>query len=321
MAQVYQSGDPLGKSMARYLVKRLVLLAPTVFGVLTLVFLFRPLIPGDPIDFMLGETAGAADRLMLKKAFHLDQPIHEQYLLFLKGVLKGDLGLSIHARRPVIEMIAERMPATVELTLAACLVAVLVAVPAGIISAMRKDSWLDNGAMLFAMVGAAMPNFWLGPLLIIVFSIQLGWLPVSGYGGIGYLVLPALTLGTAMSAVLTRMTRSSMLEVLQEDYITAARAKGLSEGVVLLKHALRNACIPILTLLGLQFGGLLAGSIITETIFSWPGIGRLTITAINSRDFPLLQGCVITISITYILINLLTDIAYAYSDRRIELGK
>jgi peptide/nickel transport system permease protein len=307
--------------MAQYLVKRLILLVPTVLGVLTLVFLFRPLIPGDPIDFMLGETARGGDRVMLQKAFHLDRPIHEQYIIFLKGAFKGDLGYSIHARRPVVEMIAERIPATVELTLAACFVAILIAIPAGILSAIWKDSWIDNGAMLFAMLGAAMPNFWLGPLLIIVFSIQLGWFPVSGHGGFTHVILPALTLGTAMAAILTRMTRSSMLEVLQEDYITTARAKGLSEHVVILKHAFRNASIPILTLVGLQLGGLLAGSIITETIFSWPGIGRLTITAINSRDFPLLQGCVLTISITYILINLFTDLAYAYSDRRIRLGR
>ena len=307
--------------MARYFLKKLILLVPTVLGVLTLVFLFRPLMPGDPIDFMLGETAQTADRVMLQRAFHLDRPIHEQYFIFLKKAFQGDLGHSIHARRPVVEMIAERMLATVELTLAACAVAVLIAVPAGILSAIRKDSWIDNGAMLFAMLGVAMPNFWLGPLLIIVFSVHLGWFPVSGYGGLPSFVLPALTLGTAMSAILTRMTRSSMLEVLKEDYITTARAKGLPEGIVILKHAFRNACIPVLTLVGLQLGGLLAGSIITETIFSWPGIGRLTITAINSRDFPLLQGCVITISFSYVLINLLTDLAYALSDSRIRLGR
>lgn len=307
--------------MAHYFLKKLILLVPTVLGVLTLVFLLRPLIPGDPIDFMLGETALAADRATLREAFNLDRPIHEQYIIFLKKALQGDLGYSIHARRPVVKMIAERLPATAELTLAATLVAVLIAVPAGILSATRKDSWVDNGAMLFAMLGVAMPNFWLGPLLIILFSIHLGWFPVSGYGGLLHLVLPALTLGTAMSAILTRMTRSSMLEVMKEDYITMARAKGLAEGVVILKHALRNACIPIVTLVGLQLGGLLAGSIITETIFSWPGIGRLTITAINSRDFPLLQGCVITISFSYILINVLTDLVYACSDPRIRLGR
>jgi len=307
--------------MARYFLKKLILLVPTVLGVLTLVFLFRPLMPGDPIDFMLGETAQAADRQMLRQAFHLDRPIHEQYAIFLKNAFKGDLGHSIHARRPVLEMIAERMPATVELTLAATIVAVLIAMPAGILSAIRKDSWIDNTSMLFAMLGVAMPNFWLGPLLIIVFSIHLGWFPVSGHGGLAHIVLPALTLGTAMSAILTRMTRSSMLEVLNQEYITAARARGLPERSVILKHAFRNACIPILTLVGLQLGSLLAGSIITETIFSWPGIGRLTITAINSRDFPLLQGCVITISFTYILINLLTDLAYACSDSRIRLGR
>ncbi len=307
--------------MARYLLKKLLLLAPTVLGVLTLVFLLRPLIPGDPIDFMLGETAQAADRLRLQQAFYLDRPIHVQYLLFLKNALHGDLGYSIHTRRAVVEMIAERMPATVQLTLAAVLVAVLIAVPAGILSAIRKDSWVDNGAMFLAMLGVAMPNFWLGPLLIIIFSIHLTWFPVSGSGGLSYMVLPALTLGTAMSAILTRMTRSSMLEVMKEDYITTARAKGLPEHVVILKHAFRNACIPILTLVGLQLGGLLAGSVITETIFSWPGIGRLTVTAINSRDFPLLQGCVLTISLSYILINLLTDLAYAWSDSRIRLGR
>lgn len=306
--------------MARYFLKKILLLVPTVLGVLTVVFLLRPLIPGDPIDFMLGETAQASDREMLRKAFYLDRPVHEQYLIFLKNSLKGNLGYSIHARRPVAEMILERMPATIQLTIAATLVAVLIAVPAGILSAVKKDSWIDNCAMLFAMLGVAMPNFWLGPLLIILFSIHLGWLPVSGYAGLSHLVLPSVTLGTAMAAILTRMTRSSMLEVLKEDYITTARAKGLPERVVVLKHALRNACIPVVTLVGLQLGGLLAGSIITETIFSWPGIGRLIITAINSRDFPLLQGCVITISLSYILVNLLTDFAYARSDPRIRLG-
>ncbi|MBF0525015.1 MAG: ABC transporter permease, partial [Deltaproteobacteria bacterium] len=283
-----------------YIARRLLLLIPTMLGVVTLVFSLRPLIPGDPIDYMLGEQAQPADRMSLIKEFHLDLPIHRQYLIYLGEVITGDLGQSIHTRKPVINMIMERFPATLMLTLGAIAISICIAIPAGVLSAVKRGSFIDYGAMFFALLGVAMPNFWLGPLLILLFSINLGWLPVSGTGGLSHMILPAMTLGTSMAAILTRMTRSSMLEVIKEDFITTARAKGLQELTVLMKHALRNALIPIITLIGLQFGGLLAGSIITETIFSWPGIGTLIITAINSRDFPVLQGCVMAISLSYV---------------------
>ena len=306
--------------MPAFILKRLLMLVPTIFGVVTLVFLLRPMIPGDPIDYMLGENALEADREMLRAQYGLDKSLPEQYLVFLGGLLKGNLGRSIHTRRLVTDMIMERYPATLLLAFSAMLVAVLVALPAGIASAVKRNTLVDNLSMLGALLGISMPNFWLGPLLIILFSIHLGWLPVSGMGGPLYLILPAVTLGTSMAAILTRMTRSSMLEVINEDYVTTAKAKGLSRGKVIFKHALKNAVIPVLTLVGLQFGALLAGSIITETIFSWPGIGSLVVTAIYSRDFPLLQGVVMTISLSYVVINLLTDLFYSVADPRIRLG-
>ncbi len=306
--------------MLFYSVKRIGALLPTVLGALTLIFLLRPLIPGDPIDFMLGETARQADRDILRKEFHLDRPIGEQYLLFLRNAAVGDLGRSIHTRRPVMDMISERFPATLELALAAMVVAVVLAFPVGVLSAVKKDSPIDSGSRFFAILGVAMPNFWLGPLLIIVFSIYLGWFPVAGREGPLSIVLPAITLGSAMCAILTRMTRSTMVEVLSEEYITTARAKGLGEMTVLLKHALRNALIPLITIMGLQFGGLLAGSIITETVFSWPGMGALLISAIQSRDFPLLQGIIAVICVSYIIINLGADLLYAVAAPTIRLS-
>jgi len=306
--------------MTVYVLKRMILFIPTLWGVLTLVFMLRPLIPGDPIDFMVGETALPADRELLRKEFNLDRSLPEQYLIFLKGAVKGDLGRSIHTRKSVVETILERLPATLELALGAMTVALVLAIPLGVISAVKKDSFVDNGSRLLAMLGVAMPNFWLGPLLIILFSIQLGLLPVAGREEPLSLILPSITLGTGMCAILTRMTRTSMLEVINEDFIRAARARGLKEITVIMKHGLKNALVPVITLLGLQMGGLLAGTIITETIFSWPGMGTLLISAINSRDFPLLQGCVIVISVSYILINLLTDLAYAAANPQVRLG-
>jgi len=306
--------------MLRYSFRRIMVLLPTVWGALTLIFLLRPLIPGDPVDFMLGETARQADRDIIRKEFHLDKSIGEQYALFLRNAAVGDLGRSIHTRRPVMEMIAERFPATFELALGAMAVALFLAFPVGVVSAVKKDSVIDSGSRLFAILGVAMPNFWLGPLLIIVFSIYLGWFPVAGRGGFASLVLPSITLGTAMCAILTRMTRSTMVEVLGEEYITTARAKGLGEFLVLVKHALRNALIPLITIMGLQFGGLLAGSIITETVFSWPGMGALLISAIQSRDFPLLQGLIAVICVCYIVINLIADLLYAIAAPNIRLS-
>jgi len=306
--------------LSRYIVKRLFLLLPVVFGVVTLVFFLIHLIPGDPVEVMLGEQARVADREALRHALHLDRPLSEQYARYLEGLVRGDLGESVHTRKPVLKTILRRFPATLILTLASMLVAVLIAIPLGIASATRQYSIIDNASMFFALLGISMPNFWLGPLLILLFSIRLGWLPVSGTGGLAHLVLPAITLGTALAAILTRMTRANMLEVIRKQYILTARAKGLRERTVLYKHALRNALVPLITILGLQFGALLSGSIITETIFSWPGIGRLIIEAVNRRDYPVVQGCVLLISLSYVLVNLATDLFYGIADPRIRLG-
>jgi len=304
--------------MHSYLVRRLLLAVPVVLGVATLVFLLIHLIPGDPVEIMLGESALPADRDALREALGLDRPILEQYGSFLWGLCRGDLGDSLQQRRPVTTLIREHYPATLELTLAAMLISLLIALPAGILSGIRQYSVWDHSTMFLALLGVSMPNFWLGPLLIWVFSIQLGWFPVSGKGGLAHLLLPALTLGASMAAIVARMTRSSVLEVLREDYVMTARAKGLSEARIILKHVLRNALLPVLTVVGLQFGALLAGSIITETIFSWPGLGTLMVKAIQTRDYPVVQGCVLVISMSYVLVNLLTDLLYGVIDPRIR---
>lgn len=297
----------------------MLLLFPVVFGVLTFVFLLIHLIPGDPVDLMLGENARAIDKEKLRESLRLDEPLAVQYMLFIKGAIKGDLGESLYNKKPVIHLILKRYPETIKLTIAAMVLALLISLPIGIYSAVKQYSFMDNCSMFFALLGVSMPNFWLGPLLMILFCVNLGWFPISGDEGLRSIVLPAITLGTAMSAILSRMVRSSMLEVINEEYIVTARAKGLSELRVIFRHALKNALVPVITVVGLQFGALLAGAIITETIFSWPGIGRLLIQAINTRDYPLVQGCVLAISISYVLINLITDIAYSYIDPRIKL--
>lgn len=304
--------------MRSYLVRRLLLVVPVVWGVVTLVFLFLHLIPGDPVEILLGETALPADRESLRTELGLDKPLLEQYQNFLLGILKGDLGRSVQQRKQVGRLILDRYPATLQLTGAAMVVSIVIALPAGILCGLRQYSLWDHSTMFFALLGVSMPTFWLGPLLIWVFSIQFGLLPVSGRGGVEHLVLPAITLGASMAAIVARMTRSSVLEVLGEDFVVAARAKGLSEKRVVLKHVLRNALLPILTVVGLQFGALLAGSIITETIFSWPGLGTLTVQAIQARDYPLVQGCVLVIALSYVFVNLLTDFLYAWIDPRIH---
>jgi len=305
----------------RYLLHRLLLFLPTLLGALTLVFFLIHFVPGDPVELMLGESASSADKEALRRELGLDLPLWTQYLSFLKGVASGDLGRSLYEQDRVTDLIRARFPATLELTLAALAVALLISFPLGIIAAIKKHSWLDRISLLFSLIGLAMPNFWLGPLLIIIFAIKLGWLPVSGREGLSHLILPALTLGTAMAAILTRMIRSSLLEVAHEDYIRTARAKGLSERTVWLKHALRSSLLPVVTIVGLQLGHLLAGSIITETIFAWPGIGRLTIQAIQTRDYPLAQGCVLFIAASYLVVNLATDILYSLVDPRIRHGR
>ena len=307
--------------MQTYILRRIFLMIPVIFGVSTLVFLFIHFIPGDPVQVMLGENAKVADVEKLRQGLGLNRPLGEQYLRFLQGLLTGDLGVSIHTGQPILKTIFRRLPATLELTFSSMFVALLLSIPLGVISASKQYSLLDNGSMFFALLGISMPNFWLGPLLIILFAVNLGWLPVSGRGGLDHLILPAITLGTALAAKLTRMTRSSVLEILHEDYITTSRAKGLRETLVIFKHALRNALIPVITVIGIQFGALLSGALITETIFAWPGIGRLTITAIQKRDYPLIQGCVLIIALGYVFANLFTDLAYAWADPRIRFEK
>lgn len=307
--------------MKRYLWQRLLLFLPSLLGVLTLVFFLIHFVPGDPVEVMLGETASASDKEALRRELGLSEPVWKQYLGFLQGLAVGDLGRSLYHQGKVMDLVLARFPATLELTLAAMAVALLCAFPLGILAAWKRGTWIDRGALFFSLFGLAMPNFWLGPLLIIAFSIELGLLPVSGRGGLSHLILPSLTLGTSMAALLTRMIRSSLLDVIHEDYVQSARAKGLSEITVWLKHALRNSLLPVTTILGLQFGSLLAGSVITETIFTWPGIGRLTLQAIQTRDYPLVQGCVLVIAVCYLVINLFTDILYRVIDPRISYGR
>jgi peptide/nickel transport system permease protein len=305
----------------RYLLQRSLLLLPTLFGALTLVFFLIHLVPGDPVEVMLGETASAADKEELRRSLALDQPLMVQYHSFLTGLLRGNLGSSLYEQSSVTDLIRTRLPATIELTLCAMAIAVVISFPLAILAAVKKGTGIDRGALLFSLLGLSLPNFWLGPLLMIIFSIQLGWTPVSGRGGLDHLVLPSLTLGMGMAAILTRILRGSLLQVINEDYVRSARAKGLSEKQVWLKHTLRNALLSVITIMSLQFGSLLAGSIITETVFSWPGIGRLTVQAIQTRDYPLVQGCVLVIAISYLLVNLLTDIFYHFVDPRITYGK
>jgi peptide/nickel transport system permease protein len=305
----------------RYLLRRLALLVPTLLGALTLVFFLIHMVPGDPVEVMLGETASAADKAELRQSLGLNQPLYAQYGNFIAGLVTGDLGQSLYEQSGVAELIRGRLSATFELALWALLLAILLSFPLALLAAVKRGTWRDRSALLFSLVGVSMPNFWLGPLLIILFSIELGWLPVSGRGGPANLILPSLTLGLGMAAILTRILRASLLSVRNEDYVQAARAKGVSEKQVWLKHMLRNALLPVITIMSLQFGSLLAGAVITETIFSWPGIGRLTIQAIQTRDYPLVQGCVLVIALSYILVNFLTDVFYRMVDPRITYGE
>jgi peptide/nickel transport system permease protein len=303
--------------LSEALVGRLAAAASVVLGVCTLVFLLIHLVPGDPVEAMLGEGARPADRAALTAGLGLDRPLGEQYLSYLARLSRLDLGQSFVYQRPVADLLAERLPATLTLAAVALGLALLLAVPLGVLAACRRGLALDGAAMGFSLLGSSIPNFWLGPLLILVFSLWLGWTPVSGREGPASLILPALTLGTSLAAILARMVRSSVLEVLGEDYIRTARAKGLSPAAVLWGHALRNAWLPVLTLVGLQLGGLLGGAVITETVFAWPGVGSLLVEAIQGRDYPVVQGCVLLISLAYVLVNTGTDLVYAWVDPRI----
>lgn len=304
--------------MAAFLLRRLVLTIPVVWIVVTLVFGLIHIVPGDPVAQMLGEGAPAPEIQRLRHDLGLDRPLFEQYKSYVWSLLKGDLGISFRNQEPVARSIVSRYPATIELTFAAILVSLALAIPLGVLGAVHRGTFVDKAIGVFSLLGVSLPNFALGPLLILLFSIVLGLLPVSGRGGISHLILPALTMGGALAAITTRMVRASMLEEIQQDYVRTARAKGLPERVVLFRHALRNGLLPVITILGLQAGALLAGAIITETVFAWPGLGRLTVQAINARDYPLLQGCILTISLSYILINLLTDAIYSIVDPRIR---
>jgi len=306
--------------MTRFLIRRLLLTIPVLFGVATLVFSLIHLVPGDPVQAMLGDSASPQDVAELRGRLGLDRPLYVQYAAFLKGLASGNLGTSLRTSQPVATAIAERLPATFELAAAAMIAAMLIAIPLGIVAAVRAGTHVYHAATTLALVGISMPNFWLGPLLAIVFSVSLGWLPVSGRGTLAHLVLPSITLGAPLAAVLARMTRASVLEELRELYVLAARARGVSLARAVLRHAFRNSLIPIVTILGLQFGTLLAGTIVTETIFSWPGIGRLTVQAISSRDYPLLQGCILVIVISYVAVNLLTDLLYSVIDPRVRFS-
>ncbi len=304
--------------MPFFIISRILSTLTVVFGVVTLIFLLIHLVPGDPVQAMLGETATPTDLEALRKALGLDQPLLTQWWNYMTNLLQGDLGTSLYSKEPIIDILIERFPATLELAAAGLLVAILIALPLGSIAALRKDSIYDNSAMMFSLLGVSIPNFWLGPLLILLFSLTLGWFPVSGRENILSLVLPAITLGTALSAILARMIRSTLLEVLNEDYIRTARAKGLRESAVVIHHALRNASLPIITILGLQLGTLLGGAVITEIIFAWPGIGQMTIESIQRRDYPVVQACILLISLSYVLVNTFTDILYGWLDPRVR---
>ncbi len=304
--------------MLRYLGTRLLYTLPAVWLVVSVVFLLIHLVPGDPVQQMLGEGAASADVEAARHAYGLDVPLGRQYVNYWKGVLHGDLGKSLRFERPVGALIRERYPYTLLLTLAALAVALALSIPAGVRSARHRNRWDDRLLGFLSLLGLSFPNFALGPVLILIFAIYLGLLPVSGSGTWAHLVLPAITMGGALAAILTRMVRTAMLEELGQDYIRTARAKGLSERAVVYRHALRNALLPVLTVVGLQFGALLAGAIVTETIFSWPGIGRLTLTAIGTRDYYLVEGCILAIGLTYVAVNFLTDLTYSLVNPRIR---
>lgn len=304
--------------MMRLALRRLALTVPTMLAAATLVFALLHAVPGDPVDVMLGENAAPADRETLRSALGLDRPIAAQYAAFLGGLVTGDLGRSLVHGTPVARLLADRLPATAELTFAALAVAVGLALPLGLVAAARPGTWVDRGSVALALLGVSVPSFWLGPMLIIVFAVDLGWLPVSGRGTWAHLVLPACTLGFGMAAILTRMTRASVLECLAEDYVRTARAKGVGRAGILARHALRNALAPVVTILGLQFGALLAGTVITETIFAWPGLGRLLVDAINQRDYPVVQGCILAIAAGFVVANALADVVNGWLDPRIR---
>jgi len=304
--------------MTRYIIRRLLALIPILLGASILIFAVMRLVPGDPARQSLGPEATGDQVAILREQWRLDEPLPVQYIAWLGRSLQGDLGRSTVSRVPVTKELATRFPATLQLTLASMAVAIVLGLFFGILSAVKYNSVLDRSSMVVAMIGICTPSFWLGLMLLLIFAVRFQWFPSSGAGGLSHLVLPAITLGAAASAIIARVTRSSMIEVFAEDYVRTARAKGLKENAVIIRHALKNALIPIITILGLEFGGLLAGSVVTETVFAYPGIGQLLINSINNRDFPIVQGALLLFSVQFVLINLLVDLLYARVDPRIS---
>jgi len=304
-----------------YLARRLLSVVPVLFGVTLAVFSMLFLVPGDPVKMMLAEFVTNPDQVAQMRAqLHLDEPVLKQYGRFVINAVRGDLGTSIRSRRPVSTEIGENVGSTAQLAVASMAVAIAIGVPLGLMAALFRASWFDAGSMIVALLGVSMPSFWLGLLMIVTFSLHLGWFPATGGGDLWHLVLPAVTLGMIASAIIARLTRSSMLEVLGQDYVRTARAKGLAWWGVVVRHALKNALIPVITIFGLQFGNLLAGAVIVETVFSRPGLGRLIVGGILAKDFPLVQGTVLFVATAYVLINVLVDLAYAFVDPRIRFG-
>ena len=306
--------------MLLYLVRRLLFVIPVVIGVLTLVFFMRALVPGDPIEIMfLGQPPPDPDTVAaIRRELGLDKPLAMQYVQYVIGMVQGDLGSSVRTRRPVLDEIRDRYPNTLILTFASLVVALLVGLTTGVLAAVYKDSWVDTITMFLALFGLSMPAFWFGLLMIQYFGVYLRWFPVMGSGSLRHLIMPALTLGLIASTVQARVARSSMLEVLTSDYVRTARAKGLNSTTVILRHGLKNALIPTMTILGLQVGGLLGGAFIIEAVFAWHGVGELAVQAISQRDFPLIQGIIVVVATTYVLVNVLIDISYRLLDPRIE---
>ena len=304
-----------------FIIRKLAGFVIVIFGVLLLTFLLVHLVPGDPVEVMLGESASMADRVQLRTDLGLNQSLPSQFVSYLSKLSRGDLGLSIHTKTPIIELIKTRYPATLKLALLALVIGLSIGIPLGIYAALKAGRWQDIVVTIISVRLSAMPAFWLGPMLMLIFAVWLGWLPVSGMETKSSIILPAVTLGLGLSAILTRMTRTSLLEVLNDDFIRTARAKGLSESTVLMQHAMRAALLPIITIIGLQMGSLLAGAVITETIFSWDGIGRLLVESIEKRDYPVTQACVLLVALSYVVVNLMTDILYQLADPRVKFQR
>ena len=302
------------------MIKKVLGFCAVIFGVVLLTFLLIHLVPGDPVEVMLGESVSVTDRAQLRADLGLDKPLVQQFGTYLAKVSQGDFGRSIHSKTPIIELIKTRYPATLKLAFLSLIIGLSLGIPLGIYAALKAGHWQDLVVTIVSVRLSAMPAFWLGPMLMLIFAVWLGWLPVSGMENNNSIILPALTLGFGLSAILTRMTRTSLLEVLNDDYIRTARAKGLTESSVILRHALRAALLPIITIVGLQMGSLLAGTVITETIFSWDGIGRLLVESIEKRDYPVTQACVLVVALSYVLVNLLTDTLYKLADPRVKFA-